>query len=64
MKPSMKLAFVVLALVLALGSVPASAIPSACQYKCFYPDTCFTDCADGETWTTCYAYFGGSCDPW
>jgi hypothetical protein len=61
MKPSIKLAFVIFALVLSLGSVPASALPSACELRCSYPNTCFDDCLDGETWTTCYDYTDGSC---
>lgn len=53
------------ALALIIGSAPSAALPSACNQRCFYPNTCYDECeaAIGQ-WTTCFDYFGGFCDPW
>jgi hypothetical protein len=68
MKPWLKLALAtsVLSLTLALSSTPAAALPSRCDQRCFFPDTCYDECQHQVTlaWTTCFDYFGGSCDPW
>jgi hypothetical protein len=61
MKPTMKLALVAFALILTLGSVSATALPGACELRCFYPNTCSDTCMDGSAETTCYHYFGDSC---
>jgi hypothetical protein len=65
MKPATKLVLVTFALVLTLGSVPAMALPGACELRCFYPNTCYDACVtEDNQYTTCFDYFGGSCDPW
>lgn len=65
MKPTVKLSLLAFALALIINSAPSTAIPSACNQKCYYPDTCRQQCmTEYGTWITCYQYFGGSCDPW
>lgn len=68
MKPWLKLALAtsVLSLTLALSSTPAAALPSVCDQRCSFPDTCYDPCIHPVTgrWTTCFSYLGGSCDPW
>lgn len=64
MKSTLKLALATFVLALALGSAPASALPSACSLRCNYPNTCYDECiTDDDVWTTCFDYFGGTCDP-
>lgn len=68
MKPWLKLALAtsLLSLTLALSSTPAAALPSRCDWRCNYPNTCYDECEHPVTlvWTTCINYLGGSCDPW
>jgi hypothetical protein len=62
MKPSLKLALATFVLALALGSAPASALPSACSLRCSYPDTCYDACInDADEWITCFDYTDGAC---
>ena len=66
MKPWLKLALAtcVLTLTLALNAAPVAALPSRCDWRCNYPNTCYDSCEDPNTfvWTTCINYLGGSCD--
>ncbi len=64
MKTTTKLFFAALMLTLSFFGAPspASALPGACHLRCPYPNTCYDECIDNtETWTTCYAWRGGSC---